>query len=108
MQLLASARDSAIERLDSSDIPASQKSVLLGLAGLRDADNNDKNEIEVSESDGALSVVVVKRMMNWLAEAVGRVLELGAGAETSREVAALQKLLLANVGEIYLETGLDA
>jgi hypothetical protein len=48
-------------------------------------------------------------MLKWLAEGVGRGLELaGGGNETPKEVRALLHLLIANMGEIYLETALDA
>lgn len=105
---MASARDTAIASLDSSELPASQKAVLFGIAGIRDTDNRDKSEIDVTERDGALSLATAKRMMSWLAEAVGRGLELSGGIEISRDIASLQRLLLAHMGDIYLETGLDA
>lgn len=108
-ELLASARDAYIDRLDSSDLTSSQKAMLLRVAGLKDADSaKNKNEIEVSEQDGVLSVENAKRMLRWLAESVGRDLELSGGSETPRDVLALLKLLLANMGEIYVETALEA
>ena len=106
-ELLSTARDAYMERLDSSDLPASQKAMLLRVAGLRDVDSKNKAEIEVDEEDGALSMQNAMRMLKWLAEAVGRGLELGGGNETPKDVAALLKLLLANLGEIYLDTALD-
>ena len=106
--MLASARDTALASLDSSELPASQKAVLFGIAGISNTDGRDNAEIEVAERDGALSVATAKRMMSWLAEAVGRGLELSGGLDTSRDIAALQRLLLANMGDIYLEAGLDA
>ncbi|KAI9838631.1 MAG: hypothetical protein M1819_004945 [Sarea resinae] len=108
-ELLASARDAYIDRLDSSDLSGAQKSMLSRIAGLKEADNaKNKNEIEVTEQDGVLSVFNAKRMLKWLAEAVGRGLELSGGSETPKDVAALLNLLLANMGEIYVETALDA
>ncbi|KAI9783881.1 MAG: Exocyst complex component 5 [Peltula sp. TS41687] len=108
-ELLASARDAYIDRLDSSDLTTSQKAMLLRVAGLKDADSaKNKNEIEVSEQDGILSVDNAERMLRWLAESIGRSLELSGGNETPRDVLALLKLLLANIGEIYVETALDA
>lgn len=47
-------------------------------------------------------------MLKWLAEAVGRGLELGGGTETAKDVSILLKLLLTHIGEIYLDTALDA
>lgn len=108
-ELLNSARDAYIERLDSSDLTPSQKAMLLRVAGLKDADTTkNKSEIEVSEQDGRLSVQNAKRMLRWLAEAVGRDLELSGGSETPKDVLNLLDLLLANMGDIYVETALDA
>ena len=47
-------------------------------------------------------------MLKWLAEAVGRGLELSGGNETAKDVSALLGLLLSNMGEIYVETALDS
>ena len=47
-------------------------------------------------------------MLKWLAEAAGRGLELAGGHETPKDVRELLSLLLSNMGEIYLETSLDA
>ncbi|KAJ9669288.1 Exocyst complex component 5 [Coniosporium apollinis] len=108
-EMIASARDAYMERLDSSDLPASQKAMLLRIAGLKDSDSDkSKGEIDVTEADGKLSLPNAKRMLKWLAEGVGRSLELGGGAETPKDVQALLSLLLTHMGEIYLETALDA
>ena len=108
-EMLASARDAYMERLDSSDLSAAQKAMLLRVAGLKDSEHaNTQTEIAVSEQDGVLSSANAKRMLKWLAEAVGRGLELSSGNETSKDVSALLNLLLTHMGEIYLETALDA
>ena len=108
-ELLSSARDAYIERLDSSDLAPAQKAILLRVAGLKDTDSAKKQtEIDVSEQDGLLSTMNAKRMLKWLAEAVGRTLELSGGSETPRDVSALLSLLLVSMGEIYIETALDA
>ncbi|KZF23733.1 exocyst complex component Sec10 [Xylona heveae TC161] len=108
-ELLATARDAYIDRLDSSDLSPAQKAMLLRVAGLKEGDaNQNKTDIEVSEQDGILSIPNAKRMLRWLAEAVGRSLELGGGSDTPKDVAALLNLLLANMGELYIETALDA
>lgn len=108
-ELLASARDAYVERLDSSDLAPAQKAMLLRVAGLKDSENaKTQTEIEVSDQDGILDTTNAKRMLKWLAEAVGRGLELSGGNETARDVAALNNLLLTNMAEIYLETALDA
>ena len=108
-EMLASARDAYVERLDSSDLAPAQKKMLLRIAGLKDAESaNAQTEIEVSSEDGVLSTTNAKRMLKWLAEAVGRGLELNGGNETAKDVSALLHILITNMAEIYLETALDA
>ncbi|KAI4122357.1 MAG: hypothetical protein LQ347_006529 [Umbilicaria vellea] len=108
-EMLASARDAYIERLNSSDLAPAQKAMLLRVGGLKDADSAKKQiEIEVTDQDGILSIPNAKRMLKWLAEAVGRDLELSGGSETPKDVSSLLNLLLTNMGEIYVETALDA
>src|ERR1700759_1701161 len=106
-QLMQSARDAYIDRLDSSDLPASQKAMLLRIAGLKDS-YKERSEIEVTEEDGELSVDHAKRMIKWLAEGVGRSLELNGGNETPRDIQALLTVLLTQMGDIYLDTALSA
>lgn len=106
-QLLSSAKDSYINRLDSSELTPTQKAMMLRVAGLRDTDKN-KNEIEVTDEDGVLSIPNAKRMLKWLAEGVRRALELGSGSDTPKDVAALLNLLLTSMGQVYVETALDA
>lgn len=105
-QLLSSAKDAYIDRLASSELTATQKKMMLRVAGLRDTEN--KNEIELTEEDGVLSIPNAKRMLKWLAEGVRRALELSSGSETPKDVAALLNLLLTSMGQMYVETALDA
>ncbi|KAL8714980.1 MAG: hypothetical protein Q9225_006455 [Loekoesia sp. 1 TL-2023] len=108
-EMLASARDAYVERLDSSDLAPAQKAMLLRVAGLKDAENaKAQTEIEVSDEDGVLSTATAKRMLKWVAEAIGRGLELNGGNETAKDVSALHQILVTNMGEIYLESALDA
>ncbi|KAF2874858.1 exocyst complex component Sec10-like protein [Massariosphaeria phaeospora] len=106
-ELAASARDAYMDRLDNTDLPATQKAMLLRIAGLKE-DHTDKKDIDVTEEDGKLSLSTAKRMLKWLAEGVGRGLELSPGNETPKDVQNLLNLLLTHMGEIYLETALDA
>ncbi|KAG9245550.1 exocyst complex component Sec10-like protein [Calycina marina] len=106
-QLLSSAKDAYIDQLESRELTETQKAMMLRLAGVRDTENN-KNEIEVSEEDGVLSIPNAKRMLKWLAEGVRRALELVSGLETSKDVHALLNLLLSSMGQVYIETALDA
>ncbi|KAI5466629.1 exocyst complex component Sec10-like protein [Mariannaea sp. PMI_226] len=105
-QLIASAKDAYIERLESSDLTPTQKAMMLRVAGLQDKDN--KNDIEVSEEDGLLSIANAKRMLKWLAESVQRTLELGSQLDTPKDVNILLNHLLTSMGRVYVETALDA
>lgn len=105
-QLMASAKDAYLERLESADLTPTQKATMMRVAGLHERDN--QNEIEITEDDGTLSVANAKRMMKWLAESVQRTLELGSPAETAKDMNTLLHLLLANMGRVYVETALDA
>jgi hypothetical protein len=107
-QLLSTAKDAYIDRLDSSELTVTQKAMMLRVAGLKDQDNNSKNEIEVSDEDGQLSIPNAKRMLKWLAEGVRRALELGSGSDTPKDVNALLNLLLTSMGQVYIDTALDA
>lgn len=104
-QLIASAKDTYIERLGSSDLTPTQKRMMLRIAGIKDKDN--QNEIEVSEEDGVLDVGNAKRMFKWMAESVQRTLELGTQVETPKDVNVLLQLLITNLGRVYIETALD-
>lgn len=106
-QLMASAKDAYLERLESSDLTPTQKATMLKVAGVQDTDKN-KNDIEVTEEDGILSTANAKRMVTWLAESVRRTLELGSPSETPKDVAVLLNLLMTNMGQVYVETALDA
>ncbi|KAJ2972305.1 hypothetical protein NQ176_g7232 [Zarea fungicola] len=105
-QLMASAKDAYLERLESSELTPTQKATMLRVAGIAEKDN--KNEIELSEDDGTLSVANAKRMLKWLAESVQRTLELGSAAETPKEMSVFLNLLLSSMGEVYVQTALDA
>jgi len=105
-QLLSSAKDAYMERLDSSELTPTQKAMMLRVAGIQDTDK--KNEIEVSEEDGILSVAYAKRMMTWLAESVRRTLEMGNASETPKDVNILLGLLLTTMGQVYIDTALEA
>jgi hypothetical protein len=106
-QLMESAKDAYLERLESSDLTPTQKAMMLRVARVQETDKN-KNEIEVSEEEGYLTTANAKRMMTWLAESVRRTLELGSQSETPKDVAILLNLLMANMGQVYVETALEA
>lgn len=106
-QLIATAKDAYMERLESSDLTPTQKAMMLRVAGIRD-DSGNKNDIEVSEQDGILSVANAKRMIIWLAESVRRTLEMGSSSDTPKDVNILLNLVLTSMGQVYVETALDA
>ncbi|KAL7914803.1 exocyst complex component Sec10-like protein [Trichoderma velutinum] len=106
-QMIQSAKDAYLERLESSELSATQKAMMLRVAGLSDKGDN-KNEIEVADEDGILGVANAKRMLKWLAESVQRVLELGSQIDTPKDVNILLNLLLTHMGQVYIETALEA
>ena len=110
-EFIGHAREAYTERLDSADLQPGQKAMLLRIAGLGQGKDqaNITLEPDVTDEDGQLSLPFTKRMLKWLAEGVGRGLELaGGGSETPKEIRELLQLLIANMGETYLETALDA
>lgn len=108
-ELISSAREVYMDRLDSSDLQPGQKAMLLRVAGLSSTKEHAPAEVDVTNEDGQLSILFTRRMLKWLAESVGRGLELaGGGNETPKEIRELLHLLISNMGEIYLETALDA
>lgn len=110
-EFVSNVRENYVERLNNMDLPAGQKTIMLRLAGMHDKEHSAtaQKEIDITDEDGQLSLPFTKRMLKWLAEGVGRGLELAGGNnETPKEVRELLQLLIANMGEIYLETALDA
>lgn len=82
--------------------------MLLRVAGLSNTDSaKDRTEMEVTDADGALSLAVATRMLKWLAEAVGRGLELSGGSDTPKDMAVLLRIMVVHLGDIYVDTALD-
>ncbi|EAW13574.1 exocyst subunit SEC10 [Aspergillus clavatus NRRL 1] len=108
-ELLSAARDAYVSRLESPDFTPTQKKILLQLAGLREYTDSVKSaDIKLTENDGLPNITYAKRILKWLAEAVGRGLELGINSETPKDVSALLSLLLSTMGDGYVEVSLDA
>lgn len=105
---LSSVRDAYVSRLESSESSPAQKRMLLQVAGLRESSDAMRPEIRLTDEEGVLSLPSAKRMLKWLAEAVGRGLELSVNSETPKDVFALLNLLLSTMGEGYIEVCLDA
>ena len=79
------------------------------VAGLKDNDGTKRQaEIELSDEDGIVQIANTKRMLKWFAEAVGRSLELSGGTDTPKDVSTLLDILLLHMGQLYIETALDA
>ena len=107
----ADARDKAIEKILESDIGKSRSDVLTRIMGVNKDNDKEKsslNDIETTEFDGQLSVDAAKRMLRWLAEAVGRSLELSPSTDTPKDVHALLQILIEHMRKIYVETAIDA
>lgn len=108
-ELLSTTRDAFIARLDSPDMPPIQRRVLLQIAGLSDIPETMRlTEIKLTEEDGQPNLGDAKRMLKWLAEAVGRGLELSVNTDTHKDVSAMLNLLLLTMGDGYVEVCLDA
>lgn len=108
-ELLSTTRDAFIARLDSPDVSPIQRRTLLHVAKLGDIPETTRlTEIKLTEDDGLPNLTDVKRMLKWLAEAVGRELELSVNTDTHKDVSALLNLLLLTVGEGYVDVCLDA
>ncbi|PLN80366.1 exocyst complex component Sec10 [Aspergillus taichungensis] len=108
-EFLSSARDAYISRLESSEYSPTQRAMLLQVAGLNESSDLTKpSDIKLTEEDGLPSVAYAKRMLKWLAEGVGRGLELSVSSETPKDMLALLSLLLSTMGEGYIEVCLDA
>ncbi|TKX26954.1 exocyst complex component SEC10 [Elsinoe australis] len=107
-EMIHKAQEAYLDRLDSTEMSSSQKKLLVRLAGISSSSLNNRNDIEVTDEDGEIQLPYAKRMLKWLAEGVGRGLELAGGHETPKDVRELLSLLIGSMGEIYLETALDA
>jgi hypothetical protein len=83
--------------------------VLLHIAKLNDLPETVRlTEIKLTEEDGQPNLSDAKRMLKWLAEAVGRGLELSVNSDTPKDVSALLSLLLVTMGDGYVDVCLDA
>lgn len=120
----AEAREKALEKTQSTEsagVGGGAWSRVLGVrradtggisddsAGVGGADGSNKpgGLLSATEVDGQLNVDTAKRMLRWLAEAVGRSLELSATADTPKDVLSLLTLLVDHMRKIYLDTALD-
>ncbi|GAA5846578.1 hypothetical protein JCM9279_006750 [Rhodotorula babjevae] len=59
------------------------------------------------DGDGELSVEVAERMLEWHAEALGRMVELSPAGDVPKNAFTLLKVLADSFGKGYLETALD-
>lgn len=108
-EMLSSARDAYVSRLETSDYSPTQRRMLLQVAGLRESsDSMRPTEVRLADEDGLLSLPASKRMLKWLAEALGRGLELSVTSDTPKDVFTLLNLLLSTMGDGYIEVCLDA
>ncbi|KAJ6190082.1 hypothetical protein N7519_000103 [Penicillium mononematosum] len=107
-ELLSTTRDAFISRLDSPEVSPIQRKVLLSVANIGDTlETTRLTEIKLTEEDGQPNLSDAKRMLKWLAEAVGRGLELSVNSDTPKDVSALLNLLLLAMGEGYVDAEPD-
>jgi hypothetical protein len=108
-ELLSTTRDAFINRLDSPEVSPIQRRVLLSVAKISETlETTRLTEIKLTEEDGQPNLSDAKRMLKWLAEAVGRGLELSVNSDTPKDVSALLNLLLITMGDGYVDVCLDA
>ncbi|KAJ5131685.1 hypothetical protein N7448_005843 [Penicillium atrosanguineum] len=108
-ELLSTTRDTFINRLDSYDTSPIQRRMLMHVAKIGDVPETTKlTEIKLNDEDGQPNLSDAKRMLKWLAEAVGRGLELSVNSDTHKDVSALLTLLLVTMGDGYVDVCLDA
>lgn len=108
-ELLSTTRDAFISRLDSPEVSPIQRRVLLSIANIGEVPETMRlTEVKLTEEDGQPNLSDAKRMLKWLAEAVGRGLELSVNSDTPKDVSALLNLLLVTMGDGYVDVCLDA
>jgi hypothetical protein len=107
---LKKTRERAIEKMLESDLGKSRSDALSRIIGLdrRTGKDSHLSDVIVADADGQLNVDFSKRMLKWLAEAVGRSIELSYAAETPKDVLALLNILIDHMRTMYLEVALDA
>ncbi|KAJ5112066.1 hypothetical protein N7532_000111 [Penicillium argentinense] len=108
-ELLSTTRDAFINRLDSPEVSPIQRRMLLQVAKLGEVPETVRlTEIKLTEEDGQPNLSDAKRMLKWLAEAVGRGLELSVNTDTHKDVSAMLNVLLITMGDGYIDVCLDA
>lgn len=107
---LKKSRERVIEKVIESDLGKSQSDALSRIIGLdrKSGKDNHLSDVVVTDADGQLNVEFSKRMLKWLAEAVGRSIELSSVADTPKDVSALLNILIEHMRNMYLEVALDA
>jgi len=106
---LKKSRERVIERVIESDLGKTQTDALSRIIGLDRKSGKDSNlsDVIVTDVDGKLNVEFSKRMLKWLAEAVGRSIELSSAADTPKDVSALLMILMEHLRSMYVEVALD-
>jgi hypothetical protein len=103
-------RERAIEKVLETDIGKSQSDALSRIIGLdrKVGKDNHLSDVVVTDADGLLNVEFSKRMLKWLAEAVGRNLELSSATDIPKDVSVLLNILIDHMRTMYLDVALDA
>lgn len=107
---LKKSRERVIEKVIESDLGKSQSGALSRIIGFNQGANGSGHlsDVIVTDQDGKLNVEFSKRMLKWLAEAVGRSIELSSAADTPKDVSALLNILLEHMRNTYIDVALDA
>ncbi|EPS42971.1 hypothetical protein H072_3039 [Dactylellina haptotyla CBS 200.50] len=107
-----SARDRVITQLQDTDPATARRTEQLlriaGLGSFREKHQKDDKitDVDLDEADGQLSIDVSKRMLKWLAESIGRSLEIDSSSDMPKDASAFLAILIENVG-LYVETALE-
>lgn len=122
---LKNTRERALEKVLETDLGKSQSEALSRIIGIdRKVGKEHLSDVVVTDSDGLLKVDFAKRILKWMAEAVGRNLEFSPAADTyvrspmstdtllmlpsPKDVNAQMNILIEHLRNMYLEVALDA
>lgn len=98
-----------LQAATSSDSSSeSRMGQLRRLAGIERTNSKDRRLTpKFNREDGLVSTESAKRMLGWMAEAIGRALELSGPSETAKDANNLLNILIEFLCKTYIETALD-
>ncbi|GAA5996984.1 exocyst subunit SEC10 [Rhodotorula paludigena] len=109
----ASSAPAVPDQADASRLDRLMK--FSGLSNIVDKGSSSKGgdgdhirpELMYEDGDGELSIETAEKMLEWHAEAVGRMVELSPASDVPKNAFTLLKVLADSFGKAYLETALD-